>query len=150
MVHFGDPDWYELYVEPMRAYYTQADKKQVSSPHPPLLLQSLAVAGYFAARSRLMGRIHTTGIRFQHRRRPMNSNRSSTDCAWNDSPSVTAPAHWLPLELQEAISIVFCRVSSQFARLSRRIVELERSRELEQQAVMLTIERRLPGETEIG
>lgn len=32
MLHFGDPDWYDEYVGPLRAYYTQADKKQVSHP----------------------------------------------------------------------------------------------------------------------
>lgn len=29
MLHFGDPDWYDRYVGPLRANYTQADKIQV-------------------------------------------------------------------------------------------------------------------------
>lgn len=29
MLHFGDPDWYDQYVGPLRANYTQADKVQV-------------------------------------------------------------------------------------------------------------------------
>lgn len=30
MLHYGDPDWYERYVGPLRAAYRQDSKPQVS------------------------------------------------------------------------------------------------------------------------
>ncbi|KAL8293429.1 hypothetical protein RQP46_000130 [Phenoliferia psychrophenolica] len=39
MLHFGDPDWYDHYVEPLRPHFVQVDKKQVEPPSTRTELQ---------------------------------------------------------------------------------------------------------------
>ncbi|KAM0750239.1 hypothetical protein T439DRAFT_326189 [Meredithblackwellia eburnea MCA 4105] len=40
MLHFGDPDWYDVYVEPLRAHYVQPEKVQVEPPSNKTDLQA--------------------------------------------------------------------------------------------------------------
>jgi len=39
MLHYGDPDWYERYVGPLRAAYRQDNKPQVSPSFSLALLE---------------------------------------------------------------------------------------------------------------